>query len=1008
MSSPTFLLTFLLVLATFHAARSATCTVQPYAATASSYTHESGGGAFNLGGAPSVSPNPFDAAGYACGDIVTIFHRIECGLTGLALGSYLRVNAHFDGIPVGGETGVAYSDLVNIEPNTGLVQNGGGLGSGIYGLDVGYFGLRDEVITLTDKHMTQPIFHDGSSLVIEYEVSAIGPGAIVIVRLDLRLSCDQTFSDLPHNAQGVVNHVIDDAQEVVTLGLFKGPRSVNFSPQTLVLENLKDTSGVLLCAFPEGTTLLTGKEFTAKATVTDPAMNGGSINADFSYSWKYGSFLIYNTASQAQELFKFDAECTVDHDGLYIYNSGVCPGGVCEELFLEYNQAQLFFDPATPYYIFPPAPTILGEDGLAVVYYQANPSYWAPQMVTGLYLNALTDAIVRAEFANGRVIDFFDVVYGDIPESVFDPPEGCKCRRTVDAVVLVDVGDVPAADLDSGVKPYLTAMLDGYDLTNSNFGVYEFDDSTVYQLADVEAGTSLASISAAIGRIGECTDTGACTGGEGDVAAAIDIAVGDHATSTAEKVIILVTNGYSTADTDVEAAVQRATDAGITILTVVHASNMFPDEIAPITGPEPRNPDKLVWFWRTADLANGDVLPLNGKVCPLDFKPCGDECCGYCDQACGSCRELDNCPSTGDCTNTFQLTADGCCALTPNSPYCPQPDNLGACEEVICLADSTKECQQVDCSYYDNDCYSYSCDVASTTCVRTFKPAESSCFVPTCDESTFTVVWSPKECAPDTMCTTWQCDEIFGCTSTDVPPPLPTEYPPCKTDPVCDPVLGYVYSDTECLSTPCSPSVCNPATGLCETTPLCQPAVANLCDLNSCENGICSEEVKFCPELTCQVSAGCNPLTGTCDYEPLDCNDGGCAVKTCDPLTGQCIVLDDTPCGICADDCGNNACQQTTCQDQVCLADTVTTDCSVADTCVLTGCDPILGCTQTPVVCETSLDPCVQFVQDPTAPGCCVEEAVNCVPENPDPCTIYTCHPLLGCVAEPKVCNQPA
>jgi hypothetical protein len=130
---------------------------------------------------------------------------------------------------------------------------------------------------------------------------------------------------------------------------------------------------------------------------------------------------------------------------------------------------------------------------------------------------------------------------------------------------------------------------------------------------------------------------------------------------------------------------------------------------------------------------------------------------------------------------------------------------------------------------------------------------------------------------------------------------------------------------------------------------------------------------------------------------PLDCNDHNPCTRDCDPNVG-CVntpLPDGTKCS------DGNACTTgDTCQGGVC-AEGPMRNCDDKNACTTDACDPSSGCTHTPVADGTSCpgtDPC-------TLPGTCHVGrcvgggAVNCGDNNP--CTDDSCDPLQGCTHSP-------
>jgi hypothetical protein len=106
----------------------------------------------------------------------------------------------------------------------------------------------------------------------------------------------------------------------------------------------------------------------------------------------------------------------------------------------------------------------------------------------------------------------------------------------------------------------------------------------------------------------------------------------------------------------------------------------------------------------------------------------------------------------------------------------------------------------------------------------------------------------------------------------------------------------------------------------------------------------------------CTVDDTCN-ANGLCESTPLDCaaQAGSCAVGTCDPLTGCTFtpVADGTGCN---DD--GNLCTAGSCSAGACVETALA--CQAGDQCNAAACDPATGCSTTPrtdALCDDG-DPC--------------------------------------------------
>ena len=222
---------------------------------------------------------------------------------------------------------------------------------------------------------------------------------------------------------------------------------------------------------------------------------------------------------------------------------------------------------------------------------------------------------------------------------------------------------------------------------------------------------------------------------------------------------------------------------------------------------------------------------------------------------------------------------------------------------------------------------------------------------------------------------------------------------------------------------------CNPATGLCETLTDATAGTGceqdgNLCTIEECNgSGACvfAEDIT-CPGPTgfCDGGTACNPATGSCealadtpagtacDRDSSLCTidqcdgNGACAYvddvpcmgpsgpcdggQTCDPVTGDCVDLPDTPAGTACDSDGT-LCTVETCdgtgdcvyQDEV--------DCPAPTTCDGGAiCDPITGA-------------CVDQPDAPAGTSC---------DRDGNPCTIDACDGSGACVfVEDVTCQDP-
>lgn len=268
---------------------------------------------------------------------------------------------------------------------------------------------------------------------------------------------------------------------------------------------------------------------------------------------------------------------------------------------------------------------------------------------------------------------------------------------------------------------------------------------------------------------------------------------------------------------------------------------------------------------------------------------------------------------------------------------------------------------------------------------------------------------------------------------------------------------------------PCEQVSCEDAT--CVVIParegeVCEPN--DLCAIGPkrCHAGVCEySTMKECPELPCRRSAGCNPLTGECMYEPMidgsscdldrnpctkdvcssgkcvagpndctcandqDCpkNNDLCAPLVCDQQSSRCIVDKLVECEAPKDECSPNQCNPDTgkcevkklpngtpCEvDNPCNLNAVCVDgkcegdfpCDDNDDCTADQCDQTDGgCIHEALTGTTCNDHNQCTEPDVCDKGTCVGTPLDCDDKNP--CTEDSCDHEHGCVHK-IVVGQP-
>lgn len=274
-----------------------------------------------------------------------------------------------------------------------------------------------------------------------------------------------------------------------------------------------------------------------------------------------------------------------------------------------------------------------------------------------------------------------------------------------------------------------------------------------------------------------------------------------------------------------------------------------------------------------------------------------------------------------------------------------------------------------------------------------------------------TVVAKPPTACddPTNKCKIYSCDRYLnggagGCTSTDKP---------IKED------------------TPCAQYDCDPATGETTFLDLCPPKCykdsecddMNACTTDTCESpGTHSALCMVTPRTDCDnpsdkcYTYDCDPATGcTKVAKPLPANSM-CASYTCDPATGDVVFTDLCPsipeCAVATDCNDNNACT-----DQACIPETpgdATTNkcvftakpenfCDETDQCFTYACDPLKGCTKTPIPLPTNTE-CAKYTCDP-ATGRAV--FTDLCPPQPACFTATDCNDNNACTTDECVLERP-
>lgn len=245
-----------------------------------------------------------------------------------------------------------------------------------------------------------------------------------------------------------------------------------------------------------------------------------------------------------------------------------------------------------------------------------------------------------------------------------------------------------------------------------------------------------------------------------------------------------------------------------------------------------------------------------------------------------------------------------------------------------------------------------------------------------------------------------RCDPVTGACLPTTPPDC-DDGSPCTTD-ACSPTLGCIHTPTCSDGNPCNGlETCNPVDGTCG------PGTAPRCDdFNDCTEDSCSALLGCISTPTtgnaCSDGDACTSgdicQQGVCiGRTAVNCDDGNICNGTeiCDPATGGCLAGDPIDCN------DDNPCTDDACKPGVGCQHTPNTApcndgnlCTANDTCAAGTCK-----SGPPIVCTDGNQCNGEEVCDPRTGECAAGPAPNC--NDNDECTTDTCDPVKGCTATP-------
>ncbi|HIA02132.1 MAG TPA: hypothetical protein EYN66_09505, partial [Myxococcales bacterium] len=398
------------------------------------------------------------------------------------------------------------------------------------------------------------------------------------------------------------------------------------------------------------------------------------------------------------------------------------------------------------------------------------------------------------------------------------------------------------------------------------------------------------------------------------------------------------------------------------------------------------------------------------KACNVDSGTCVSAAC---DIASGECVEshLDDGSSCDDgdpCSLNEQCESGSC-----NSGEAKCAPSTNPCQAVACDADTGEcvetpmpdgsECSDGDACTLSDECVAGACAGTPVVC----DASENSCAEKLCEPSS-------GECSLVALAGTPLCDDGNGCTENDQ----------CfgglcvGTQILCEDD-GNACTIVQCINDncvglpkqefePCDDGDPCTADGFCESS-VCKagaekcPQDSNSCTLTLCDpiSGACSigllADGSSCDtQNPCVLESECKD--GSCSGgQAINCADDGdpCTVSFCIPQEGGCVTVNAPEGSVCED--GDLCTSGEICTSGTCVGGTTKTCTNNGNSCLVSGCDSTVGCTNTPVSngqeCDDG-DACTQ--NDSCQLGNCEGEAAECLPASP--CMTAQCHIELGCV----------
>jgi len=637
------------------------------------------------------------------------------------------------------------------------------------------------------------------------------------------------------------------------------------------------------------------------------------------------------------------------HRGMFAYEFGSCG---CQRSIIQTPMPQFFYEPTFGTY----SPTDRTDtiNGVQCKHYSKAPT--SSSVVTDLWVSAADDTTpCSATFADGRNYVFSGVQLNPpFTEADFQAPASCSCSGMMDTAIVLERSNTVTTQAFDAQKTFAQNLVNTFSISGSTsqFSVGTYG-SGFQSISRLYSGTSSNGVTATVKSLKCCpnmTVPDQCCDTPSNVVSAINgglnqlTATGQR--STAGKNIVIVTNGITQTDAEIQAAIDaaKARLPGVNVFVVAGDKVVYSSAVTTADGKD-THVVSVTWPSFPGDAVN----QVSAAICATTLKDCGAGCCGLCD--CGNCLAPDHCDSTGCQT----AKSNGICCVN-DTPFCAVPDK---CTKFTCNNDQC-DFSAVPC-LADNACFTYACDKTTGVCQPTAVSApgqDDACMKWSCDTRQFQWVQKPVPCTGKDPCLDYLCDPVEGCKAVKKNP-LPTEcvaIAACQCTP-SDKCFNGACVSGDCVFTAincddndaCTTDSC--ADGACVHVPInCDDG--SPCTIDACTAGSCVHTANLCDDGnlcttdTCDVNSGCHSALIECDDSSVCTNDA------CDTKTGKCAF---TP--ISCDD--NLACTNDTCH-------------------------PFKGCISESITCPSSgecfQDFCSPDDKDPTKYVCTARNVSGCVP----------------------------